>query len=296
MGVETNVQMADGRMVHVYDSAEPNDPIALTVFWHHGTPQTGLPPEPLPAAASAQRIRWVGHDRPGYGTSSSFRGRDVAAAAADVAAIADHLGIAQFAVAGVSGGGPHALACAALLPHRVQAIVCVAGTAPYEAPGLDWYRGMVESNAAELRAAAEGRAPLLAHLAGEHDLDPDMFAPADLDALGGTYGPWLRSTTAAALAGAPDGHVDDDLALVNPWGFAVADIRRPVLVVHGEHDRLVPTAHARWLADHCPAADLRLYPDDGHISIIGRLAAAMDWLDQAGHSPTNPDPPRWRSS
>jgi pimeloyl-ACP methyl ester carboxylesterase len=84
----------------------------------------------------------------------------VAAVAADVAAIADHLGIARFAVAGVSGGGPHALACAALLPRRVQAVVCVASTAPPEAPGLDWYRGMVESNAAELRAAAQGRAPL----------------------------------------------------------------------------------------------------------------------------------------
>ena len=279
MGVETNVEMADGRTVHVYDNAQPGDPTALTVFWHHGTPQTGLPPEPLLTTASAQPIRWVGHDRPGYRSSSPLRGRDVAAVAADVAAIADHLGIARFAVAGVSGGGPHALACAALLPRRVQAVVCVASTAPHEAPGLDWYRGMVESNAAELRAAAQGRAPLHAHLTGEHELDPAMFAPADLDALGGAYGPWLRSTTAAALAGGLDGHLDDDLALVNPWGFAVADIRQPVLVLHGEHDRLVPTAHARWLTDRCPAADLRLYPDDGHISIIGRLAAAMDWLD-----------------
>lgn len=278
VGVETDMAMADGRTVHVYDSAQPGDPTALTVFWHHGTPQTGFPPEPLPDAASGQRIRWIGHDRPGYATSSPLRGRDVAAVAADVAAIVDRLGIARFAVAGVSGGGPHALACAALLPDRVHGVVCVASTAPHEAPGLDWYRGMVESNAAELRAAVQGRVALHAHVTGDHELDPDMFAPADLDALSGVYGPWLRSTTTAALAGAPDGHLDDDLALVNPWGFAVADIGQPVLVLHGEQDRLVPTAHARWLADHCPATDLRLYPDDGHISVIGRLAAAMDWL------------------
>jgi len=205
----------------------------------------------------------------------------VAAAAADVAAIADHLGVARFAVAGYSAGGPHALACAALLPERVHAVVCVASTAPYEAAGLDWYRGMVESNAAELRAATQGRAALKAHLAGEHELDPDMFAPADLGALDGPYGQWLRSTTTAALDGSEDGYLDDDVALVNPWGFAVADVRQPVLVLHGEHDRLVPTAHARWLADGCSAAELRLYPDDGHISIIGRLAATMDWLEKA---------------
>jgi pimeloyl-ACP methyl ester carboxylesterase len=276
VGVEINVKTADGRTVHGYDSAQPKDPTALTVFWHHGTPQTGPPPEPV--LASAPHVRWVGHDRPGYGSSSPLEGRDVAAVAADVAAIADQLGIAQFAVAGVSGGGPHALACAALLPDRVKAVVCVASTAPYEAPGLDWYRGMVESNATELRAAAQGRPSLHAHLAGEPELDPDMFAAADLDALDGAYGPWLRSTTAAALAGAPDGHLDDDLALVNSWGFAVADVRQPVLILQGEQDRLVPTAHARWLADHCPAADLRLYPDDGHISIISRLAEALDWL------------------
>jgi pimeloyl-ACP methyl ester carboxylesterase len=292
VGVETNVETADGRTVHIYDSAQPGDSAALTVFWHHGTPQMGLPPEPLLAVASAQHIRWVGHDRPGYGTSSPSPGRDVAAVAADVAAIADHLGIARFTVAGVSGGGPHALACAALLCQRVQAVVCVASTAPHEASDLDWYHGMLESNAAELRAAAQGRDRLQAHLTAEPELDPDMFAPADLDALNGAYGPWLRSTTAAAIAGGIDGHVDDDLALVNPWGFAVADVGQPVLILQGEQDRLVPDGHARWLAERCPAADLRLYPDDGHISIVGRLTAAMDWIDQAHHRPTDPDPPR----
>ncbi|HEY0811690.1 MAG TPA: alpha/beta hydrolase [Pseudonocardia sp.] len=278
----TNVEMADGRTVHVYDSYDsdrPGDPPPLTVFWHHGTPQTGRPPEP-PPMASAQRVRWIGHDRPGYGTSSPSSGRDVAAVAADVTAIADHLGVARFAVAGYSAGGPHALACAALLADRVHAVVCIASTAPFEAAGLDWYRDMVESNAAELRAATQGRGPLKAHLAGEHELDPDMFAPADLAALGGPYGEWLRSTTTAALDGSEDGYLDDDDALVNPWGFAVADVAQPVLVLHGEHDRLVPTAHARWLADRCPIAELRLYPDEGHISIIDRIDAAMDWLDK----------------
>jgi pimeloyl-ACP methyl ester carboxylesterase len=91
------------------------------------------------------RLHWVSYDRPGYGGSSPHDGRTAVSAAADVAAIADALGIGRFAVLGHSGGGPHALACAALLPERVMAAVSVSAPAPFDAAGLDWLAARVRA-------------------------------------------------------------------------------------------------------------------------------------------------------
>jgi pimeloyl-ACP methyl ester carboxylesterase len=121
---EIDLALDDGRTLHVYDTGSGDGTTGLAVFWHHGAPSTGAPPEPLFAAAAERGIRWVSHDRPGYGGSTPHPGRDVASAAADVASVADALGIDRFAVMGDSGGGPHALACAAILPGRVLATVC----------------------------------------------------------------------------------------------------------------------------------------------------------------------------
>jgi pimeloyl-ACP methyl ester carboxylesterase len=109
---ETDLELSDGRRLHVYDTDAGDAGARLAVFWHHGTPNLGAPPEPLLPAAARRGIRWVSHDRPAYGGSSPNPGRDVASGAADIAGIADALGIGQFAVMGHSGGGPHALACA----------------------------------------------------------------------------------------------------------------------------------------------------------------------------------------
>jgi pimeloyl-ACP methyl ester carboxylesterase len=162
---ETDLALGDGRTLHVYDTGTGDGTIGLAVFWQHGTPSTGAPPEPLFAAAAERGIRWVSHDRPGYGGSTPHPGRDVASAAANVASIADALGIDRFAVMGASGGGPHALACAAVWPGRVLATVCLSGPAPFGAEGLDWFADMTPSGAAEYRAAATGRAALEAYFA-----------------------------------------------------------------------------------------------------------------------------------
>ncbi|HEX5849276.1 MAG TPA: alpha/beta fold hydrolase, partial [Rubrobacter sp.] len=128
---ETNVEAGDGRTLHAYDTGTAGMDGRLVVFWHHGTPNTGAPPEPLFEAADRLGIRWLSYDRPGYGGSTSRKDRNVASAAADVSDVADALGITRFAVMGHSGGGPHALACAALLPERVLGVVSVSGLAPY---------------------------------------------------------------------------------------------------------------------------------------------------------------------
>ncbi|MFD8111448.1 alpha/beta fold hydrolase [Streptomyces microflavus] len=274
---ESDLRLGDGRRLHVYDSGGDGGPDdGLVVFWHHGTPNIGSPPVPLFPAAGKLSVRWVSYDRPGYGGSSPLPGRDIASAAADVRAIADALAIGRFAVLGHSGGGPHALACGALLPDRVVGVATAAGLAPYDAEGLDWFAGMVPSSAASLRAAAEGRAAKEAYEAGA-GYDPEMFSGADHDALAGTWS-WFDQVVGPALEGGPDGLITDDLAYVSPWGFDPARIASPLLLLHGGQDRIAPAAHSRWLAGRCPTAELRERPEDGHISVLDAGAEALEWL------------------
>jgi pimeloyl-ACP methyl ester carboxylesterase len=273
---EADLALGDGRTLHVYDTGTGDGDAGLAVFWHHGTPNTGTPPEPLFAAAAERGIRWVSHDRPGYGGSTPHPGRDVASAAADVASVADALGIDRFAVMGHSGGGPHALACAAVLPGRVLAAVCMSGLAPFGAEGLDWFAGMAHSGAAELRAAATGRAALEAHFAAA-EFDPEIFTAADHAALSGAWS-WVETVVGQALETDQGGMVDDDLAYVAPWGCDPGQVSTPVLFVHGAQDRIVPSPHSRWLAGHCRSAELWLRPDDGHVSVLNASVMALDWL------------------
>ena len=272
--------LGDGRTLHVYDTGADGANGRLAVFWHHGTPSIGAPPGTLFAAADRLGIRWVSYDRPGYGGSTPRPDRDVASAAADVSSVADALGIERFAVVGHSGGGSHALACAALLPGRVLGVVSVAGLAPFGAEGLDWFEGFGPGGEAELRAAAAGRAALEERLA-ESDDEPS-FTPEDEAALAGEWS-WLIDVVRPAIAGGMGGFVDDDLASVGAWGFDPADVAAPALFVHGGRDRVVPASHGEWLARRCPSAELWLYPEEGHISILNHSAAALAWLrERAG--------------
>jgi len=278
---ETDLELSDGRRLHFYDTDADDGGARLAVFWHHGTPNIGAPPEPLLPASAERGIRWVSYDRPAYGGSSPDPGRHVASAAADVSQIADALGIPQFAVMGHSGGAPHALACAALLPERVLAAACVSGLAPFDAEGLDWFAGMADAGAAELHAATQGR-EVLANLLASTEFDPEQFTPADHAALGGPWG-WLGAIAGKALEGGLGGMVDDDLAYVAPWRFDPRLVSRPVLLLHGGQDRIAPPSHDDWLARHVPSAELWLRPEDGHISVLSSGVAALDWiLENAG--------------
>jgi pimeloyl-ACP methyl ester carboxylesterase len=279
--VEDDLKLDDGRTLHYYDTGEPG---RLPVFWQHGTPNIGAPPRPLFAEADRLGLRWVSHDRPSYGGSTPHPGREVASVAGDVAAVADALGIDRFAVMGHSGGGPHALACAALLPARVVAVVSGSGLAPldaFQADGLDWFAGMAPLGVTSLRAALAGRAEKERYENSEPDFDPEMFTAADHAALSGEW-TWMMDVVRPAVEAGPAGLVDDDLAYVAPWGFDPAAITAPVLLLHGERDRVVPPSHARWLAGRCPTAQLWLRPGDGHISVLSSAAAALEWIAAKG--------------
>lgn len=277
---EFDIRLQDGRTLHAYDTHSPESPSTTAVVWHHGTPNIGLPPEPLFATSDRLGIRWIGYDRPGYGGSDPLPGRDVASAAADVAMLADALDLDRFAVMGHSGGGPHALACAAILADRVTAAVAGASLAPRGAAGLDWFAGMAPSAEAALRAAVRGQAAKEAYEAAATDAAP-AFVPADEAALEAEWG-WFGKVVGPALASGPAPLIADDLAYVAPWGFEPERIGVPVLLLHGEGDRMVPATHGKWLATHVPAAEIWLEEGAGHISILRRAPEALEWL--AGHA------------
>jgi pimeloyl-ACP methyl ester carboxylesterase len=267
-----DLTLTDGRLVRVHDSG-PDAAGTMTLVWHHGSPQTGALLEPVLLAAKARGIRLVSYGRPSYGGSSPLVGRDVASAAGDVEQIVDALGVTRFVTIGASGGGPHALACAAFMPDRVIGVATLAGLAPFTT-SFDWYAGMVADGA--LRAAGQGR-EARAHYAATHDFDENSFAPVDWAALEGA---WASLGTDAVRAGndGPDGQIDDDMAFVAPWGFDVTRIDTPILVVHGGQDRVIPLSHGEWLVGNCRAAELWLRPRAGHISILDATPVALDWL------------------
>lgn len=281
---ETDLRLSDGRTLHVYETipagetSPGSDSGRLPVFWHHGTPNLGAPPEPLFAAADRLGLRWVSFDRPNYGGSTPHPGRTMASVAADVAEVADALSIDRFAVAGHSGGSTHALACGAVLTDRVVAVLSIAAVAPYGVAGLDWFAGMAPAGVASLTAALQGREAKERHQAAGEELDLG-FTDADWAILS-TEWSWLGKVVEPALAAGPAGLIDDDLAYVSPWGCDPAQITAPVLLLHGSQDRVVPSSHSEWLAGRCSTAELRLSPDDGHLSILSSAGSAMDWLGE----------------
>jgi pimeloyl-ACP methyl ester carboxylesterase/acyl-coenzyme A thioesterase PaaI-like protein len=275
---EVDVRTDDGRVLHAYDMGPTGHSDELVVLWNHGTPNTGAPPEPLFDAARSLGIRWIGYDRPGYRGSSPHVGATIASAAADARQVADRLGINRFAVFGHSGGGPRALACAALLPDRVLAAVTISTPAPWPADGLDYFEGMSAGSVHELQAAARGRAALKEVLAA-NEFDPESFTPADYAALEGNWS-WFTGIVQAATADGPDGMVEDNVIAMAPWGFDLPDVTVPTLIMHGTDDRMVPSSHGEWLAAHCPAAELRLEQGEGHISVLASARSALAWLRQ----------------
>ncbi|HEV2640634.1 MAG TPA: alpha/beta hydrolase [Actinocrinis sp.] len=271
------LHLADGRTLE-YLAAGPAAGTPLVL--HHGTPSAAITFEPLVAAAARHGLRFVVHSRPGYAGSSPQPGRTVADAAADVAAVLDDLGAEHFVTVGWSGGGPHALACAALLPGRCLAAATVAGVAPHGAEGLDWLADMGAENIEEFGAAEAGPEPLTAYLAAQAaDLAEvqadklgaamgDLVSAVDIAALTPEFADYMAATLRAAVSTGVGGWRDDDLAFVTDWGFDLAAIRTPVSVWQGAQDRMVPYAHGQWLAAHLPGVKAHLEPAEGHMSLM----------------------------
>ncbi|MGZ6266383.1 MAG: alpha/beta fold hydrolase [Candidatus Limnocylindrales bacterium] len=268
------VREAGGRALRVHETG-PAAGASFALFWHTGSPQTGELLEPVSAAAAARHIRLISYGRPGYGGSTPQPGRNVASAAGDVAAIADALGIRRFAVMGASGGGPHALACAALMPDRVTGAVTLAGIAPFT-DTFDWFAGMASPGG--LTAARQGR-EARARFAETAKFDPNSFTKADWAALAADWKS-LGEDSVRAEGASPDGLIDDDVAFATDWGFNPGSIAVPVLLVQGGEDRIVPASHSDFLLNLIPTAEQWLRPREGHVSVLSAVPLAMDWLAQ----------------
>jgi pimeloyl-ACP methyl ester carboxylesterase len=277
-----------GRVLRV---REDGDPDGIPLIAHHGTPGSRLPYSHWVADATARGIRLIAYDRPGYGGSDRREGRQVADAAADVEAIADGLGLGRILITGRSGGGPHALACPALLGDRVAAAATLCGVGPYGAEGLDFLAGMGEDNVNELGAAAQGPkalAPFLEAVA-PHLLaaDPDelaeglrsLLSPPDVAVLNAGLAEELIAVTGEGIRATREGWLDDDLAFVKPWGFDIGSISVPLQLWQGRQDMMVPPAHGEWLAEHISGVDVRFSDDDGHLSLEHlRIGEVHAWL------------------
>jgi pimeloyl-ACP methyl ester carboxylesterase len=280
----TNIPTSDGRTLAVH---ELGDPAGLPVIAHHGTPGSGL----LYERWQTPGIRLIAYDRAGYGDSSRNPGRNIAAVVDDIATIADELALERFATWGISGGGPHALACAAIFDDRLTATASLAGVAPWGAEGLDWLAGMGEGNVEEfdlvlqgedaLRPAAErDRAQMVNASAAEMaEVMDSLLGEVDRAALRGPLGAFLHVQMQHGIAPNADGWIDDDLAFVQPWGFELDSIAKPVLIVHGGDDRFVPRSHGEWLARAISGAERWIDDEHGHLTLLEhRVPEVHDWL------------------
>lgn len=280
------ISAKDGRKIRIYEAGPPD---GVPVLVQRGTPQCALPYHRWVEDAQTRGIRLIGYARPGYGGSTAQPDRTVASAADDVAATAKELGLKRLLVWGVSGGGPHALACAALLPDLVVAAAALACVAPYPAEGLDYLAGMGETNIELFRAALKGRDACEQCVEGDPLLRatpetlaqslPTLLCPADADVLATDFADFVLRTIRDGCGESRAGWIDDEMAFVKPWGFELSGIQVPVLVMHGRRDLMVPFSHGKWLASRIPGAEHRLLPDDGHITVsFTRIPEVHAWL------------------
>jgi pimeloyl-ACP methyl ester carboxylesterase len=278
----------DGRRL-LAEVVGPEDGPVL--FWHGGTPACRRLPRWWYEEGTDRGLLHVSYSRPGYEGSDRMAGRSVADCVADTVAFADALGAESFYVLGSSGGGPHALACAAQVPERVRAAASVSGIGHPDAADLDWSEGMAKENLDELAELRRGDDELERFIRKEaaamREIDTrekllagaregDLHCQADLDVLDGRLLEFQLSTSGRAPEEVVWGWFDDEKAMWgSDWGFDPNSIEVPLSIWHGEMDRMVPAGHGEWLARRLPGAKFHLIPDEGHISIIDRYYGAM---------------------
>ncbi|HEX6701955.1 MAG TPA: alpha/beta fold hydrolase [Gaiellaceae bacterium] len=283
-----SVELPDGRRLAVH---EGGDPTGRIVVYHHGTPSDGSLYRPWIEDAKRRGIRLVGYDRPGYGGSTRRPGRRVVDAVRDVEAIVEALGGGPYATWGVSGGAPHALACAAASADGLVAAASLAAPAPYGAEGLDWLDGMGDANVAEFGASLEGESklrPLLDRVPGGI-ARRGARAHAGRDVVGA-----LRGRLCGRLGRAGRVPPRDDQRrsraerrrvarrrsrLRRRPGFELGELPTPTLLLQGQQDLMVPPAHFRWLEGRLPSVEARFADNEGHLTLIERVIPAVhEWL------------------
>jgi pimeloyl-ACP methyl ester carboxylesterase len=286
---EPQVIKAGDRLLAVEDSGPA---AGVPVLVHNGDGSRHIFP-PTAREAARAGFRLIGYDRPGCGLSTAMPGRTIADCVQDVQLILDSLGISRAAAWGSSGGGPYALASAALLPGVFDAVCLFASIAPYGAPDLDFTAGMSWGEAAReqidlfftdpARAQAEFLAEVPDQLARQSDARWWMERwgkRAGHDAAHNQE--WADHLAASAADGSGGGWWDDWTAVLRPWGFRLSAVHAPVALWQGLQDEAVPAAHARWLASALPRAELHLAAKEDHTNVEeNNRSQAFAWLREA---------------
>jgi pimeloyl-ACP methyl ester carboxylesterase len=288
MDIQTVMVAVDGdRELCVDVAGEEDGPLILV---HSGTPNSRIMAPDWVSDAVGRGARVACYDRPGYGRSTPQPGRTIADCAADVRAVAGALGAERLAVWGISGGGPHALACAALLPDIVRAVASLASPAPYGSPGLDFFAGMGELNVEDFKQMVEDREAArvksrrdreeLLELSDSQLLEAwsTLLSPPDVAWLTEERVAFLLASIKEGLAPGDEGWWEDGVADLDGWGFEFDAIAVPVQVWHGAQDRMVPFQHGEWVAAHVPGVEAHLTDTDGHLTLLDRVPEVHEWL------------------
>jgi len=266
------------------------DRSGVPVLVHNGTPNSRRLFGPWLRDAESNGICLISYDRPGYGGSTEDPGHTVSSGADDVRAIAEAFGWQRLAVWGRSGGGPYALACAALLPDVAVAVGVVASIAPYGQPGLDYFAGMGERNkddvelflsdpeAARRRSHDDWREFLAASPEQLAEGIKSLLSPVDAEVFTGELADWFTSSIHDGLKPGDQGWWDDAVATLNEWGFDLGSIQTPTKVWHGRQDRFVPVQHGEWIAANVPGAEAEISDTDGHLTLNSRISEIHAWL------------------
>jgi pimeloyl-ACP methyl ester carboxylesterase len=285
--------LGDGRRLGYAQYGRPD---GEPVFYFHGHPGSRLEGRFAHSAAAAAGFLVVALDRPGLGLSDFQPGRALTDWPADVAEAADELGISRFSVAGASGGGPYALACAWRLPSRVSRVVVISGAGPFQVRGIT--RGMRWQNRVGFQVGS--RWPALAGAAmrsmrrsvidrPERTIDALARAMSPPDAAV-VRRPEVRDLLIADLVEAfrqgSDGATHDMVLLGRPWGFSLREIEPEVFLWQGEADTLVPPAMGRYLAQQIPHCHATMLPGEGHLLYIDRMPDLIEAFRQGAPPPS----------
>ena len=261
-----------GRDLAYTDIGDPHGPCVL---FFHGAPMSRLYLAGMEDELAALGLRVISPDRPGYGKSSPQPGRSMADWPADVAALADALGIDRFLVAGHSSGGPYAVACAALMSGRVLGGAVLAGVTDMAWPSA--WDGYLEVEIQIMRVPDEHTAMAWCgehigadgsgFLAGAGDLpEPDAALLADK-----AFEREFMAAFEEAFRQGVIGYAQDVYVQGRPWPFDPGRISVPMEILHGELDTFLPGAHSRHTAELIPRSTFRMLPGHGHLTIVSEL-------------------------
>ena len=271
---EHTISLPDGRHLEVLTAGNP---AGQAVVFHHGTPGACKKWDAWLAEVEAQGGFAIAYSRAGYGRSARRVGRSVVDNTTDIAALVEHFGASTFVSIGWSGGGPHCLADTTLPGSR--AAISIAGVGEFGASDLNFLEGMGEENHVEFGAAVQGAAAIEKWMQENSQPIATVTGASLIEAFGGLIGDADKAAWSAGIADhdAADfrhalvegyyGWMDDDLAFVQPWGFDITAITKPVELWQGDDDFMVPHAHGQWLASKIPTAELKFVPGEGHISL-----------------------------